>query len=372
MKKRTVRRRITFFFIVILLFLFGSFFLFAGKYTSFLVRLILAQESLIKTNGNINVLLLGIGGGNHDGPNLSDTIIFMSLDPTHNKVTLVSIPRDLWVPELEGKINTTYAIGEEKEKNGGLLLSRAAVGKILGQNIPYAARIDFSGFVKAIDLVGGLTINVDQAFNDYEYPIDGQENNLCGKTQQEIDQQVTTSTNLTDSDLYPCRYEHIHFNAGVQVIDGQTALEYVRSRHAVGSEGSDFARSKRQQKVIVAFKDKLLSVGTLLNPAKILSLYSVLQDSIDTNITQNEMADFIHILENMKKTNTVNAALDTGDEATGRIGLLAHPEQNTNSDFGAEWVLIPRIGEGNYTEIQEYLSCMLQKNDCIVGKLSTK
>ena len=372
MKKRTVRRRVTFFLIVIFLFLFGSFFLFAGKYTSLLIHLILPQrESLVRTNGNISVLLLGIGGGNHDGPNLSDTMIFASLDPARNKVTLISIPRDLWMPEIKGKINTSYANGEAEKKGGGLVLAKAVVAKIIGQDVPYAVRVDFSGFEKAVDLVGGLTINVDKTFDDYEYPIDGQENNLCGKTQLEISQEATVSANVTDSELYPCRYKRIHFNVGKQTMDGQTALEYVRSRHAVGSEGSDFARSKRQQKVISAFKDKLLSVSTLLNPVKILNLYGVLKGSIDTNITQSEMVDFIRLASGMKKTNMINAALDTGDTATERVGLLVHPlpKQNANSDFGLEWVLIPRVGEGNYTEIGQYVSCILEKANCVVGKL---
>src|SRR6266404_178318 len=111
--------------------------------------------NLQQTDNRVNVLLLGIGGGNHEGPNLTDTIIFASLDPKNDKVTLVSIPRDLWFPKIKLKINDAYANGQANGK-GGLKVAGYAVGEIVGQKINYAIRIDFSGFVRAVDIVGGL------------------------------------------------------------------------------------------------------------------------------------------------------------------------------------------------------------------------
>ena len=83
--------------------------------------------SLNKTDDHINILLLGIAGGTHEGPSLSDTILLASLDPLKNKITLVSIPRDFWIPDLNEKINTAYAIGEGKRRGGGLILSNGVV-----------------------------------------------------------------------------------------------------------------------------------------------------------------------------------------------------------------------------------------------------
>ncbi|MEK9207226.1 MAG: LCP family protein, partial [Patescibacteria group bacterium] len=237
----------------------------------------------------INLLLLGRGGGKHEGPNLSDTIIFASLDLKNPKVTLVSLPRDLWSADLNGRINSAYAVGETKRKGGGLVLSESVVSKIIGQNIDYGIVIDFSGFVKAVDLMGGIDVNVDRAFDDYQYPIKGNENELCGHTEEEV---VTfTASNSAETELpgfFPCRYEHLHFNKGLQHMDGETALKYVRSRHAKGNEGTDFARSQRQEKTIKAFMDKVFSLQILVNPAKIVGLYSAVNGSIDTNIKQNE------------------------------------------------------------------------------------
>src|ERR1035437_716156 len=146
--------------------------------------------SLKQTSDNrINILLLGIGDLNHDGTNLTDTIMLASLDPKNNKVTLVSIPRDLWFPDLTmnvKKINGAYAYGEAVKKGGGLSLAEAAIGKITGQPIDYGVRIDFSGFVKAVDIIGGLDINVDNTFDDYQYPIDGKETDTCGHSPEEM------------------------------------------------------------------------------------------------------------------------------------------------------------------------------------------
>src|SRR5205085_4690423 len=120
-----------------------------------------------------------------DGPNLTDTIIFASIDQNNKKVTLVSLPRDLWIPDLQAKINTIYSDGEDKGKGKGLPQAESAIGKILGQPIHYGFRIDFGGFVKAVDEIGGLDIQVERTFDDYAYPVSGKEDETCRHTNQE-------------------------------------------------------------------------------------------------------------------------------------------------------------------------------------------
>jgi LCP family protein required for cell wall assembly len=321
------------------------------------------------TDNRINVLLLGIGGGSHDGPNLTDTIILASLDPKNNKVTLVSIPRDLWVPDLSGdvkKVNEAYAQGEAVRKGGGLPLAEAAVGEITGQSIDYGVRIDFSGFVKAVDIVGGLDINVDNTFDDYQYPIDGKEDDPCGHTPAELQAMANDSADQQVID-FPCRYMHVHFAKGLQHMDGATALEFVRSRHASQAiEASDFARSKRQEKVIQAFKSKVLSTQTLINPGKLIGLYNTLQTSIDTDIKQDEFDDFIRLAEKMRNAKIQSVVIDQGDDTVGRPGLLINPPMT--SDYNYLWTLIPRTGNGNFAEIQNYISCEIVKGNCVVSK----
>lgn len=343
-----------------------------ASFYPFLYHLIFDKGvNLKQENNKVNVLILGIGGGSHEGPNLTDTIILATLDQGNNKVTLTSIPRDLWMPDLSGvdkKINNAYAQGEVKRKGGGIPLAKAAVSKVTGQQIDYVVRINFSGFEKAIDVVGGLDIIVDNTFDDYTYPISGKEDDACSLTDTEIKEFIATGpAELEIQQKFFCRYKHLHFDKGLNHMDGITALEFVRSRHAIGIEGTDFARSKRQEKVISTFKDKLLSAQTLINPAKILSLYNVVKDSIDTDIKQEEFDDFIRLGQGLSKAKIKSAIIDIGDEKANRNGLLINPPI-TNA-YNYEWVLIPRVGSGNFSEIQKYINCEITSNSCQVFKI---
>ncbi len=335
-----------------------------ANFIPFLYELTFKKDIKVKTeNKRLNILLLGVGGENHDGPNLTDTIIVASISPQNDKVTLISLPRDFWVPDLRARINTAYTYGEEKKEGGGITLIQAVIKKITGLPIDYTLKIDFSGFVQAVDLLGGLDVDVEKAFDDYEYPIDGMENDPCGHEEEELEALATASSQL---EAFPCRYEHIHFDKGIQHMDGSTALKFVRSRHAKGDEGSDFARSKRQEKVIKAFKDKAFSLQMFLNPGKFLDLYDVLKESIDTNIKEDEFDDFIRLMQKLQKAEIISIAIDVGDETKEREGLLINPEISEEYDF--KWVVIPKAGNGNYEEIKNYINCELTKGDCKIPK----
>ncbi len=320
--------------------------------------------SLASTNGKTNILLLGIGGGTHDGPNLTDTMILASIDVKVNKVTLISIPRDLWVTHLSEKVNAVYADGQDNTPPEGLSLAKSEVGKITGQPMHYAFRIDFQGFVKAVDEVGGVDVTVDRTLDDYLYPIEGKEEETCGHTDAEIKDYSKNASDSSALEFFPCRYKHLHFDPGKQHMDGQTALEYVRSRHALGAEGSDFARSARQQKVIEAFREKIFSLQTIFNPNRLANLYSILQSSIDTDIKQQEVGLFLQLAPKLRSAKIENAVLDYGDAITGRPGLLMNAPLSPTYSYAA--ALIPRIGDGDFSEIQAFIACEINKGGCKV------
>jgi polyisoprenyl-teichoic acid--peptidoglycan teichoic acid transferase len=211
-----------------------------------------------ETDDRVNILLLGVGGAGHDGPQLTDTIILASYKPSTGKVALVSIPRDLLVQTKEFgsvKVNAVNAYAERRQKGSGPEAQARELSAALGQPIEYWARIDFRGFEKMIDAIGGIDITVDRSFVDTQFPReDG-----------------------SDS------YRTISFKAGPQHMDGETALDFARSRHGSNGEGSDFARSKRQEKIIIAAREKLLRAGTLLNPFTLNSLFDTVKDSLLTN-----------------------------------------------------------------------------------------
>lgn len=345
---------------ILILVFFGKAIITTLKLSPFFFQVFFNKNiDLKKTQDRINVLLLGVGGGNHQGPDLTDTIIFASLDLKNNKAALISIPRDLWVQDLGGRINTAYANAEYKKKGGGIIVSSAAVSKIINQPIDYVVKIDFSGFVKAVDLLGGINVNVENALDDYQYPLAGKENDVCGHTDIEVEALATASSQLT---AFPCRYKYIHFDKGIQLMNGEQALEFVRSRHAQGDEGSDFARSKRQEEVVKAVKDKVFSLNVLINSSKMVDIYDMLKSSIDTNIKEDEFDDFIRLAVKMKTAKIKNAVLDYGDEQTQRPGLLINPI--ISEKYNNEWILIPRIGNNNFSEIQKYVECEIKIGNC--------
>jgi len=230
-------------------------------------------EAMVKSNdGRVNILLLGVGGGTHEGPDLTDTIIVVSFDLTKKTVALISIPRDIWSDSLKDKINSAYHYGEEKKQDGGLMLSSIITEDIIGIPIHYAMVIDFSQFETLIDYIGGIDITVPIAFTDTEYPIAGKEEDQCGG-------------DLT----YACRYQTLMFEKGIQHMDGKRALMYVRSRHAEGEEGNDFARGRRQQDVIVAVKTKILSMQPWYHPDMSIHLFQSFDKATKTNLTIGQL-----------------------------------------------------------------------------------
>ena len=280
----------------------------------------------------INILLLGVGGKNHDGGNLTDTIMLVSLQPSTKKVAMMSIPRDLMI-SVEGlgwqRVNAINALAEAKKDGSGGEATSQALSDILGIPIQYYVRVDFQGFINIIDRLGGVEVYVDNVLEDYSYPILGQEDN---------------------ADYYS-RYEHLYIDQGWQTMDGSLALKYARSRHGLGSEGSDFARSKRQQKIIEAAKNKLLNKENLLKPAMIASIASELNENISYNLSTWEILKLWQNFKDVSSSDISNYVLDNGVD-----GLLV----SSISEAGA-YILTPRSGD--YTEIQYLVNSFFTNND---------
>ncbi|MDD5251698.1 MAG: LCP family protein [Patescibacteria group bacterium] len=231
----------------------------------------------------INILLLGMGGDGHEGPLLTDTIMVASFRPSDKQVALLSIPRDLVVPLPKygwRKINAANAYGEMETPGQGAEASRLAIEGLLGIDIPYYVRIDFSGFRQIIDDVDGVDITVDRAFSDASYPT-----NQHG-------------------------YQTVAFQAGPQHMDGETALQFTRSRHGNNGEGSDFARAKRQQKVLTALKTKLMEDRNLRSASVISNLLSTLHANIATNLQIGEILRLAKMTKDIDTSNIRHVVID--------------------------------------------------------------
>ena len=227
-----------------------------------------------------NILLLGYGGEGHDGGNLTDVMMVANVNPKDKVITLISIPRDIWVElpirsdiDEYFKINAAHAIGLDdklyplkepiyKGEAGGGNMAKVAASTVIGMPIEYFVSVNFDGFVDGVDKLGGLDVDVPVAFTDNYYPIKGLEIEPCGKSEAEITNLKSVYSGFELEKQYECRYEVLEFQKGVTKMDGDTALKFVRSRHS-DQHGGDFARSQRQQVVINAAKEKMLSVGVL-------------------------------------------------------------------------------------------------------------
>jgi polyisoprenyl-teichoic acid--peptidoglycan teichoic acid transferase len=308
-----------------------------------LVKTLMSPLGTIRgLNGRTNIAIFGMAGGTHDGPDLTDSIIFLSVDSVKKDVVLVSLPRDLWLPSLKAKINTAYHYGEEKKPGGGLILAKSAVSEVVGQPVQYAAVIDFTGFRDIIDQIGGVEVVVDKAFVDKEFPVAGKENDMC------------------DGDpTLACRYQTVEFVSGKQHMDGTRALIYVRSRHAADDEGTDFARSRRQQEVIAALKEKILTMQLWRQPGKVMDLITIVDKYVKSDLSLLEKVAFGKMFIDMRNSAVRKLVMDSGDIQQKKKGYLMNPPV---WEYDGAWVLIPRAKD--FSEIQAYISCNLDSPTC--------
>lgn len=271
-------------------------------------------------DGRINILLLGIGGKGHPGQNLTDTIMLVSLNTKTNQVALYSIPRDMYVKisdsASQAKINTIYQIGLSGAKNdpaSGANLIVRTIEDLTTLKINYYAILNFGGFEKIIDTIGGINIVSERDIDDPSYPGPGYS------------------------------YEPFKLEKGFHHLDGATALKYARERH--NDPEGDFGRAKRQQQVMQSAKNKIFSAGTFLNPIAINNLFDALGNNIITNVTPAEIVSFLELAQKMDTQNINNVVLDAWNKDS--LLKIVHLSAGA-SQFSA---LVPRAG--NSSEIRE-------------------
>ncbi len=297
-------------------------------------------------DGRVNILLLGKGGQEQpDGPDLTDTIIVASIDPLAKEAALLSIPRDLWVKSPSGgqtKINQVYYDAKQAALNkypykergsdaakqsgeeAGIAAMKKTVSDSMGVPIHYYAMIDFAGFRKAIDSVGGIDINVTEEMAVSEQLW------LAGKGNYKLD-----------------------VKPGYQHFDGWKALAFSRSRKT--SSKGDFARAERQRAVIVGLKDKVLSVGTLANPVKLNQLMSDFSGNLATDFSINEMLRLYDLSKEISSDKVTSAGLDE------------YVRGDTINNLSVQ---VPKEGMFNYTAIQAYVRNIMR--DAFIKKEDAK
>lgn len=274
--------------------------------------LYITRTPLENTGDRTNILLLGVD----EAASLSDTIMLVSIldEPDGQpEVAITSIPRDMRVeiPDYGyNKINAAHAFGERHDyPGGGPGLTTATLEETLATDIHYYAKLDFEGLKNLVDAVGGVEVDVPSGIDDPFYPAEGS-----------------------------AGYDPFQINAGVQELDGETALRYARSRKTT----DDFDRAARQQQVILALQDQILPDNSWPRPRRALSLLRTFESQVDTDLSRADMLKLALLLRGQELEEVPRYVIDTTNF------LVSSPTGDSS--------LAPPGGD--YAEIQNFFSAV--------------
>lgn len=284
-----------------------------------------ALASKVNENQRINLLLLARGGSGNDNPNYTDAILVVSVRPKSKQVTVISLPRYLWVAipapvngSVQGKLYSAFALGASADAGflrpqwrtptGAGDLAAATVAATIGQPIDYWVAIDSDALAAVIDAFGGIRLTVPNALDDSQYPLEG-----------------------TDQTI------HVHFDAGPQTLSGQRAVEYARSRLST----SDADRSRRQEFVLAAL---LHTVGSGRLGLGVLSATGPIAQGLRTNLLPVEIRELAQLVRGVREGDVSRVTLDD----SGLIEMQSGPAGD---------VVVPR--DGSYAAVREFVAAQL-------------
>lgn len=304
-------------------------------------------------NGFSNILLVGVGDKDHEGVDLTDSVMVASVDPWKTRsAVLLSLPRDVYALSTEkmgkGRINELYRNYKYQLKREGMTEAEASatsmkelaaeIGRKLGMTIHHAVKADFTAFIEIVGALGGVDVEVPYDIADPEYP----------------------GPNFT--------YETFAIQKGPQHLDGETALKYARSRHTT----SDFGRSARQQQLLRALADKAKAEGIAGSPGTITSLLKILSDHVETTMSFGEILGAAKIAERIDRKNVLSATLNIetgyGTPFVEPGGFLYAPPRD---QFDGASVLLPvSIPEFPVTwkQIQAFMKFLFQNRTVLLSK----
>lgn len=304
--------------------------------------------------GYTNVLLLGVGDKHHDGADLTDTMMIVSIDPATHSAVLLSVPRDLYLSgntDLpDGRINTLYVYEKnllrvQNKKLSDTALSEMALkevgdemGRKLGIPIHGVIKADFTAFTNTVDALGGVDVTVLKPITDYTYPL----------------QEGVTGI--------------FHLDAGFQHLDGETALKYARSRHS----GTDFDRSARQQQLIQALSEKVQHMTRFQQIAFVTSLLKIIVNHMDTTMTTQQILGLTQLGTEISMQNVIpmqinfNAGSDSVDARAGGFVYSANP-----ADYQGADVLLPSVlatDKTGWGQMKTFASFLVYHRDVYLSK----
>ncbi|MEN8252817.1 MAG: LCP family protein [Patescibacteria group bacterium] len=278
----------------------------------------LKQEPIAK-GVRKNILLLGSDeiSNREDHPVFTDSMMLLSIDLNSGKIYTLPIPRDLWSEEYKTKINALYIYGQERDLEKPEKFPQDVISQLADLEINNSIVLTLNQLAQMIDLVGGVDIEIKESFIDNKFPRTNAD--ISSKNEEEL-------------------YETVSFEKGKERMSGERALKYIRSRHSEGDEGTDLARSERQQQVISSLISQLSSANTLKNMRTLGKLYVFYQNNFDQYLSSIELTNIIRTL--IPQRNNIEFSGQSlsiyPDENTG---VITHP--NTKN-YNNQWVYIIR------------------------------
>lgn len=304
--------------------------LFGGNIFSILTTTKLRGED----RGRVNILLAGNSADDpgHDGANLTDSIMLVSIDTQQHKAFMMSIPRDLWVHipnDGHQKINAAYVAGQSSGFNqpgypaGGMGQLEQIVSQDLGIPIDYYALVDYTAIRDAVNDVGGIDVNI-------------QSSDPRGLYDPSID--------------YATHHPLVRLSNGWHHLDGQQALDLARARGdaygSYGFAGSDFERTQNQRLMLAALKKKAVSAGVLANPAKLSNLSDAVGNNVKTDFKLSEVRRLYDLIKQINDQSIQSLSLN---QANGRNLLTSYSAPDGES------ALIPAAGPDDFSAIRAFV-----------------
>jgi LCP family protein required for cell wall assembly len=299
------------------------------------------QELMRDEKGRTNILVFGTEPEDHDGSNLTDSIIVASLNQDDGSVYMVSLPRDLYVKHVyadgvtttRGKVNEVYYYGrlQNQQKNGMKedekrddKAGAAELGKVAtevtGLEIQYYMHLSWDSVRKVTDALGGLDVKIESD---------------------------------DPRGLYDPATGVDYAQGEIAYLDGDAALALVRSRGAFGGWGfssSNFARERNQQAILRGMQEKAAANGTLANPQTVVDLMNALGDTISTDFQTSEVRTLAKVAKNMKPEAIVSIPLM--DVANGINYVVTDMIDEIS-------YVVAAAGQNDFAEIREYIRMMI-------------
>jgi LCP family protein required for cell wall assembly len=349
-RRRTVKRSVIALLVLLLLvggylavkaFLAGSQ-IFQGNVFDLLGQ---GQPLKMDENGRSNILIFGTSEDDKAhadaGPNLTDSIMMLSVDQKNHKALITSVPRDLWVKYdeacvsgYEGKINVVYQCGSKdgKNKTDGAKKLMKTVGNVYGLTMHYFVQVNYGALKDAVDAVGGIDITIESS-----------------------DPRGIYDPNFDWECNYTCTL--VKYPNGKVHLDGRHALFLARSRNSAGGyglAGGNFDRERNQQKILIALRNKAASAGTLANPAAVSKLIDSLGSNVRSNFTTKEVRTLIDIGQKISGKQITSIRLDDPKNPLVTTGA-----------YSGQSIVRPTLGVYDFSAIHAFIQRKVS-NDPVV------